>query len=242
MRGPRSARRRPSAPRRRPRTGSRSRDTADSYALERPLDSPPGSPMKGSRSPRKACTATSLAAFSTHGPVPPTTRCLARQPQARERVLVRRLEGQRRRPRRGRAAHRHVDPLRVVQRVGDRHPHVRVPICASAAPSHSVDQRVHDRLRVNDDLDPVVGPPNRWWASITSRPLFISVAESIVILPPISQVGCWSASSTVTPSSSARVRPRNGPPDAVSRSLFDRARPARRRSAGRAPSAPSRPE
>ena len=50
---------------------------------------------------------------------------------------------------------------------------------------------------------------------MTSRPLFISVALSIVILPPIAQVGCLSASSTVTSASSARVRPRNGPPEAV---------------------------
>ena len=34
------------------------------------------------------------------------------------------------------------------------------------------------------------GVPNRWWASISSRPLFINVAESIVILPPIAHVGC----------------------------------------------------
>ena len=54
---------------------------------------------------------------------------------------------------------------------------------------------------------------------MTSRPLFMSVAESIEILPPMSQVGCASASSTVTSASSARVRPRNGPPDAVSTSL-----------------------
>ena len=53
---------------------------------------------------------------------------------------------------------------------------------------------------------------------MTSRPLFISVAESMVILPPIDQVGWRSASSTVTSSSSARVRPRNGPPEAVSTS------------------------
>src|SRR5439155_144278 len=50
---------------------------------------------------------------------------------------------------------------------------------------------------------------------MSSRPLFISVAESMVILPPIAQVGCLSASSTVTPSRSARARPRNGPRDAV---------------------------
>ncbi len=31
--------------------------------------------------------------------------------------------------------------------------------------------------------------PNRWWASITSRPLFISVAESTVIFAPMLHVG-----------------------------------------------------
>ena len=60
------------------------------------------------------------------------------------------------------------------------------------------------------------GTPKSQWASISSSPLFASVAESIVIFGPICQVGCESASSTVTPSSSARERPRNGPPDAVS--------------------------
>ena len=42
--------------------------------------------------------------------------------------------------------------------------------------------------------------PNRWCASITSRPLFMSVAESIVIFAPIVQVGCRSASAGVTAS------------------------------------------
>src|SRR4051794_12385735 len=63
------------------------------------------------------------------------------------------------------------------------------------------------------------GTPNKWCASISSRPLFISVDESIVILPPIAHVGCLSASSTVTLSSCSRERPRNGPPLAVSTSL-----------------------
>src|ERR687896_940402 len=58
--------------------------------------------------------------------------------------------------------------------------------------------------------------PKRWCASISSSPLFIRVAESTVILPPIRQVGCASASSTVTASRS--VRPRKGPPLAVSTS------------------------
>src|SRR4051794_17547575 len=54
---------------------------------------------------------------------------------------------------------------------------------------------------------------------MSSRPLFISVAESMVILPPIAHVGCLSASSTVTSSRSPRPRPRNGPPLAVRISL-----------------------
>ena len=42
---------------------------------------------------------------------------------------------------------------------------------------------------------------------MTSSPLFISVAESIVILRPIRQVGCFSASSAVTSASSAGRAP-----------------------------------
>src|SRR3954451_13007934 len=57
------------------------------------------------------------------------------------------------------------------------------------------------------------GVPKRWWASIISKPLFISVAESMVMRPPMSHVGCASASSGVIPDRS--VRPRKGPPDAV---------------------------
>ena len=48
-----------------------------------------------------------------------------------------------------------------------------------------------------------------------SRPLFIIVAESIVIFGPIFQVGCARASSTVIASKVERSRSRNGPPDAV---------------------------
>ena len=33
------------------------------------------------------------------------------------------------------------------------------------------------------------GRPNRWWAAITSRPLFISVAESTEIFGPIDHLG-----------------------------------------------------
>ncbi len=73
------------------------------------------------------------------------------------------------------------------------------------------------------------GTPNSQWASITSSPLFISVAESIVIFRPMRQVGCCSASLARTPASSAAGRPRNGPPDAVStiRSSSEPSRPCR---------------
>ena len=58
--------------------------------------------------------------------------------------------------------------------------------------------------------------PKSSWASITSRPLFISVDESMVIFGPIDHVGWASASATVTARSRSAVQPRNGPPDAVS--------------------------
>src|SRR5687767_2309458 len=48
-----------------------------------------------------------------------------------------------------------------------------------------------------------------------SRALFISVAESIVILAHIDQVGCFNADSLVAFSIISLVAVRNGPPDAV---------------------------
>ena len=50
---------------------------------------------------------------------------------------------------------------------------------------------------------------------MTSRPLFISVAESTLIFGPIDQLGCFSASSGLAAAIASRVQPRNGPPDAV---------------------------
>ena len=52
-------------------------------------------------------------------------------------------------------------------------------------------------------------------ASINSSPLFISVAESMVIFAPMDQFGCCKASFLVTPCSSVRVFPKNGPPEQV---------------------------
>jgi hypothetical protein len=70
---------------------------------------------------------------------------------------------------------------------------------------------------MDDDLDAAGVTPNSQCASMTSRPLFIIVAESTLIFRPITQLGCAQASSGVTRASSASGRSRNGPPEAVSR-------------------------
>ena len=90
--------------------------------------------------------------------------------------------------------HRHVDALGVVQRVGDRHAHVRV---ARGAPAWRRRTGATSACTIDCGCTTTsirsYGVPNSQCASITSRPLFISVAESIVIFPPIAQVGCCSA-------------------------------------------------
>ena len=57
--------------------------------------------------------------------------------------------------------------------------------------------------------------PNNHLASITSKPLFIMEAESIVIFAPISQLGCFRACVLVTVFSCSNVYVRKGPPEAV---------------------------
>ena len=57
--------------------------------------------------------------------------------------------------------------------------------------------------------------PNRWCASIISKPLFSSVALSTVILAPIFHVGCESAIAGVTFLSCSGVKFLNAPPLAV---------------------------
>ena len=52
-------------------------------------------------------------------------------------------------------------------------------------------------------------------ASMISRPLFMSVAQSTVIFAPIFQFGWRSASDLVIQTNSSRVFPKNGPPEQV---------------------------
>ncbi|MNE79090.1 hypothetical protein D3C80_1755470 [compost metagenome] len=58
---------------------------------------------------------------------------------------------------------------------------------------------------------------NNQHASISSRPLFIMLAESTEILRPMDQLGWAQACSGVTSTSAACGVSRNGPPDAVNR-------------------------
>jgi len=60
-----------------------------------------------------------------------------------------------------------------------------------------------------------LGTPKSQRASISSRPLLTSVAESTEIFAPIDQVGCRKASSGVIASKVAGSRSRKGPPEAV---------------------------
>ncbi len=60
--------------------------------------------------------------------------------------------------------------------------------------------------------------PKSQCASMTSRPLFIRVAESMVIFLPMSQVGCDRASPTVICCKFCLFK--NGPPEAVRINLF----------------------
>ena len=105
----------------------------------------------------------------------------------------------------------------IRERVLNRQPHVGDAelrdhrAVASARPSSARSTADGRRRRSRSPAT-----PNSQCASITSRPLFISVAESMVILRPICQVGCCSASSAVTRCRARDARrPRNGPPDAV---------------------------
>ena len=60
-----------------------------------------------------------------------------------------------------------------------------------------------------------MGTSNNQRASIISSPLLNKVAESIVILRPISHVGCCSAWAGVAARMASGAQLRNGPPEAV---------------------------
>ena len=82
---------------------------------------------------------------------------LARQAQAREGLLVGRLEGQLSDRREVEPRHVDVGAVGMVKRVGDRHPHVGMAEVGERGPVVEAHHRVDDRLRVDDDVDALVG-------------------------------------------------------------------------------------
>ena len=154
----------------------------------------------------------------------------AGEPHAGERVVVERLE---------RPALRGVPPARrrrARQPLAARPARARsAAACPAGWPGRCVEPSANVTIECTIDCGCTTtsirsyGMPNSRWASISSRPLLISVAELSVTTGPMSHVGWASASATVTSASSARRRPRNGPPDAVSTSRStSSARPPRR--------------
>ena len=101
--------------------------------------------------------------------------------------------------------------------MGDRDAHVGRAELRQHAAVVIIDQAVDHRLRMHQHARSAPRRrPNSRAASISSSPLFIMVAESMLILAPIDQMGCRSAASGVARAISSGVAVRNGPPEAVS--------------------------
>ena len=94
-----------------------------------------------------------------------------------------------------------------------------VPSCAFTAPSANCTIECITDCGCTTTSISSAPTPKSHLASITSKPLFIIDAESMVIFAPILQLGCFSACSFVTFSSCAMSQVRKGPPDAVSMSF-----------------------
>ena len=91
------------------------------------------------------------------------------------------------------------------------------PSCAFTAPSQNCTALWTIDCGCTSTCIFSAGTPKSHRASITSKPLFIIVAESMVIFAPISHVGCFRASAAVTVAICSLLKRRNGPPDAVRR-------------------------
>ena len=120
---------------------------------------------------------------------PAGRRGLPGKPQAREGVAVDGLEGQAAERDQVERGDRQRRPVGVVQGVGDRDAHVGIAEVGERRPVAEVTRLWMIDCGWTTTSIRSYGVPKRWCASITSSPLFISVAESIVILPPIAQVG-----------------------------------------------------
>ena len=112
-----------------------------------------GMPVKPSRPLRKAWTAISLAALSAHGAVPPATAASRARRRHGKRAEVGLLEVEALQLDQVQRLDRQVGAVRVVQRVADRHAHVRIAHVRLRRAVAELHERVDDRLRVHDDVD-----------------------------------------------------------------------------------------
>ncbi len=171
--------------------------------------------VKRRRPARNDSTAISFAAFSTAGRPPPASSAR----YARRRPGNVSWSGRRksRRPQRARSSRGRADDQRSGYEkaywIGRRMS--VTPNCARIEPSTISTIECTTDCGCTTTSMRSAGIPKSQRASMTSSPLFISVAESIVILRPIRQVGCLRASSGPTAVSSFGEWPRNGPPEAV---------------------------
>ena len=146
------------------------------------------------RPSRNAATATSFAALNTHGNVPPRSPA-SRASASRRNVSVSGSKNSRGACGQVERRHARRRALRIGERIRDRHAHVRdsrderPPRRRGSARARARSTSGARRPRCGS-----YGRPKRKCASITSSPLFASVAESIVIFAPMFQVGCASAS------------------------------------------------
>src|SRR6185436_11646865 len=175
----------------------------------------PAMPVNGSRRSRNASTATSLAAFSTAGAVPPARSASYARPRHGKRF---RSGFSNDRPRTAaRSSDLAPESMRSGQAsacaIGTRMSGFES--CAIIEPSwYSTSECTMLCGWISTSMRSGA-TSNSQRASITSRPLFIMVAESTEILRPITQFGCAHAWSGVTVASISGGAVRNGPPEAV---------------------------
>ena len=178
---------------------------------------------------RNACTHTSLAALYTAGAVPP------RVPASRASRTAGNASSSRGKNSQACGRVQSTAGAASATRSGQPRPRAMGIIIDGGEAWASVEPSWNSTIECTTDVGCTTtsirsnGMPNSRCASITSSPLLTRVAELMVTNGPMSQVGCASACAGVTSCSSSRVRPRNGPPLAVStRRRTSSPRPARR--------------
>ena len=135
-------------------------------------------------------------------------------------------------------AHRHVGAVRVVQRVGDRHAHVRIAQVGERGAVVQVHHRVDDRLRVHHHVDPVVGDAEQV-VRLDQLEALVHQRGRVDRDLPAHVPGRVGERLLAGHRVELACGPRNGPAAGGEHQPVDRARAARPRSAGRARSARS---